>query len=105
MAIAGKKHVAVRKACLGVLEGLKETRDARKAFVEAAKEADTLRALGERDDIIKHMHRSLVGHGIDRPVAGYVLAAEEIDTPVIGRLLQRAHPNRRHYAVCARPMD
>ncbi|ESX20177.1 hypothetical protein X747_29105 [Mesorhizobium sp. LNJC384A00] len=41
-AITGKKHVAARKACLGVLEGLKEARDARKAFVEAAKEADIL---------------------------------------------------------------
>ncbi|WP_136620842.1 MULTISPECIES: DUF982 domain-containing protein [Mesorhizobium] len=30
------------KACLGVIEGLKETRDARKAFLEAAKEADIL---------------------------------------------------------------
>ncbi|ESZ22830.1 DUF982 domain-containing protein [Mesorhizobium sp. L2C084A000] len=41
-AITGQKHVAARRACLGVLEGLKETRDARKAFVEAAKEADIL---------------------------------------------------------------
>lgn len=49
----------------------------------------TLRALGERGDIIKRMHRSLAGHGIDRAVAGYVLAAEEIDAPVIGRLLER----------------
>jgi len=31
-----QKHVAARKACPGVLEGLKETHDARKAFVEAA---------------------------------------------------------------------
>ncbi len=41
-AVTDKKHVAARKACLGVLEGLKETCDARKAFVEAAKEADIL---------------------------------------------------------------
>ncbi|MBA8908290.1 MULTISPECIES: relaxase/mobilization nuclease domain-containing protein [Aminobacter] len=55
-----------------------------------AEEAEpTLRALGERGDIIKRMHRSLAGHGIDRAAAGYVLAAEEIDTPVIGRLLER----------------
>jgi ElaB/YqjD/DUF883 family membrane-anchored ribosome-binding protein len=39
---AGTKHVAARKACLGVLEGLKEARHAREAFVEAAKEADIL---------------------------------------------------------------
>ncbi|WP_258123775.1 DUF982 domain-containing protein [Mesorhizobium onobrychidis] len=41
-AVTGKQHVAARKACLGVLEGLKEARDARRAFVEAAKEADIL---------------------------------------------------------------
>ncbi|WP_256754689.1 DUF982 domain-containing protein [Mesorhizobium sp. Mes31] len=40
--LSGRKHVAARKACLGVLEGLKETREARKAFIEAAKEADIL---------------------------------------------------------------
>jgi hypothetical protein len=49
----------------------------------------TLRALGERGDVIKRLVRSLAGHGIDRAAAGYVLAAEEIDTPVIGRLLER----------------
>ncbi len=55
-----------------------------------AEEAEpTLRALGERGDIIKRIHRSLAGHGIDKTVAGYVLAAEEIDAPVIGRLLER----------------
>ncbi|MEI9406585.1 DUF982 domain-containing protein [Mesorhizobium argentiipisi] len=38
----GRKHIAARKACLRVLRGLNETRHARKAFVEAAAEADIL---------------------------------------------------------------
>ncbi|KRB20300.1 hypothetical protein ASD99_30605 [Mesorhizobium sp. Root695] len=39
----GRCHVAARKACLGVLEGLKEAGYARAAFVNAAIEADILR--------------------------------------------------------------
>lgn len=58
-------------------------------WIMADEAEPTLRALGERDDIIKRLHRSLAGHGIERPAAGYVLAAEEIDTLVIGRLLER----------------
>lgn len=55
-----------------------------------AEEAETtLRALGERGDIIKRMHRSLAGHGIDKGAADYVLAAEQMDKPIIGRLLER----------------
>ncbi|TJV17986.1 VirD2 family relaxase/mobilization nuclease [Mesorhizobium sp.] len=55
-----------------------------------AEEAEsTLRALGERGDIIKRMHRSLTGHGIDKGAADYVLAAERMDKPIIGRLLER----------------
>ncbi|TIR24290.1 MAG: DUF982 domain-containing protein [Mesorhizobium sp.] len=38
----GKKHTAARKACLSVLQGLREVQHARKAFVEAAAEADIL---------------------------------------------------------------
>ncbi|MER8499431.1 DUF3363 domain-containing protein [Mesorhizobium sp. M1142] len=49
----------------------------------------TLRALGDRGDIIKRMHRSLTGHGIDKGAAEYVLAAEQTDKLVIGRLLER----------------
>lgn len=48
-----------------------------------------LRALGERGDIIKRMHRSLAGKGVDRGAADYVLAAEQIDKRVIGRLVER----------------
>jgi len=49
----------------------------------------TLRELGERGDIIKRMHRALTQRGIERGSAGYVLAAENLDTPVIGRLVER----------------
>ncbi|WP_423416178.1 DUF3363 domain-containing protein [Hyphomicrobium sp. B1] len=49
----------------------------------------TLRELGERGDIIKRMHRALTERGIERGSAGYVLAAESLDAPVIGRLIDR----------------
>ncbi|MBC2861696.1 VirD2 family relaxase/mobilization nuclease [Stappia sp. 28M-7] len=49
----------------------------------------TLRQLGERGDIIKRMHRALTEKGIERGAAGYVLAAESVDAPVIGRLVER----------------
>ncbi|MEP9355715.1 relaxase/mobilization nuclease and DUF3363 domain-containing protein [Xanthobacter autotrophicus] len=49
----------------------------------------TLRALGERGDIIKRMHRALTAHGIERGTASYVLAGESLDAPVIGRLVDR----------------
>lgn len=49
----------------------------------------SLRALGERGDIIKRMHRCLARQGIDKSLADYVLAAEQIDKPVVGRLLER----------------
>ena len=49
----------------------------------------TLRAMGERGDIIKRMHRALTERGIERGSASYVLAAESLDTPIIGRLVDR----------------
>jgi type IV secretory pathway VirD2 relaxase len=49
----------------------------------------TLRELGERGDIIKRMHRALTERGIERGSANYVLAAESLDTPIIGRLVNR----------------
>jgi type IV secretory pathway VirD2 relaxase len=53
-------------------------------------EAETvLRQLGERGDIIKRMHRALTERGIERGSASYVLAAESLDVPVIGRLVER----------------
>ncbi|MER8384780.1 relaxase/mobilization nuclease and DUF3363 domain-containing protein [Mesorhizobium sp. M1380] len=55
-----------------------------------AEEAEaTLRGLGERGDIIKRMHRSVTARGLERGTMEYVLAAEKIDAPVIGRLLER----------------
>lgn len=38
----GRKHLAARQACHDVLEGLKAAHVARKAFAEAADEADIL---------------------------------------------------------------
>jgi hypothetical protein len=49
----------------------------------------TLRELGERNDIIARIHRSLAEHGIERGAASYVLAGESLDVPVIGRLVGR----------------
>ena len=49
----------------------------------------TLRAMGERGDIIKRMHRALTERGIERGSASYVLAGEHLDTPIIGRLVDR----------------
>ena len=48
-----------------------------------------LRGLGERGDIIKRMHRALTERGIERGSASYVLAAEGLDTPIVGRLVAR----------------
>lgn len=53
-------------------------------------EAETvLRELGERGDIIKRLHKALTERGIERGSANYVLAGESLDTPVIGRLVDR----------------
>jgi len=49
----------------------------------------TLRALGERGDIIKRMHRALTTQGIERGTASYVLAGESLDGAIIGRLVER----------------
>jgi type IV secretory pathway VirD2 relaxase len=57
-------------------------------FIKAEAEA-TLRELGERGDIIKRIHRALTERGVERGSASYVLAAESLDVPVIGRLVER----------------
>ena len=49
----------------------------------------TLRSLSERGDIIKRMHRALTERGIERGSANYVLAAEKLDAPIVGRLVHR----------------
>jgi type IV secretory pathway VirD2 relaxase len=49
----------------------------------------TLREMGERGDIIKRMHRAFSVRDIERTSASYVLAAENVEQPVIGRLIER----------------
>ena len=58
-------------------------------WVISDKAETTLRELGERGDIIKRMHRALTERGIERGSSNYVLAAESLDTPIIGRLVDR----------------
>ena len=53
----------------------------------------TLRELGERGDIIKRIHRSLTERGIERSASSYVLAGENADSPIIGRLIDRGLDN------------
>ncbi|WP_408631411.1 DUF3363 domain-containing protein [Methylocystis silviterrae] len=55
-----------------------------------AEEAEAvLRALGERSDIIKRIHRGLSERGLDRAAAEFVLDRETRRDPIIGRLLSR----------------
>ncbi|PRD43071.1 type VI secretion protein [Phyllobacterium phragmitis] len=49
----------------------------------------TLRELGERNDIIKRMHRALTERGIDRGLTDYVIAGDTQAEPIIGRLVDR----------------
>ncbi|MER9902688.1 DUF3363 domain-containing protein [Mesorhizobium sp. M0130] len=51
----------------------------------------TLRALGERNDIIKTMHRALEEHGLadERGAAQYVMHRKTITEPVVGRVLAK----------------
>lgn len=48
-----------------------------------------MRALGERTDIIKRIHRGLAGQGIERSVADYALDGRDATSPIIGRLVAR----------------
>ncbi|TPN99962.1 DUF3363 domain-containing protein [Mesorhizobium sp. B1-1-5] len=47
----------------------------------------TLRQMGERGDIVKRMHRAFAVRDIERPSASYVLAAENVDETIVGRLI------------------
>jgi type IV secretory pathway VirD2 relaxase len=58
-------------------------------WVIADEAEPTLRALGERGDIIKRMHRALTECGIERAASSYVLTGEGIGDRVVGRLLDR----------------
>ncbi|MER9470851.1 DUF3363 domain-containing protein, partial [Mesorhizobium sp. M0482] len=55
------------------------------------KAESTLRALGERNDIIKTMHRALEEHGLadERGAAQYVMHRQTITEPVVGRVLAK----------------
>jgi hypothetical protein len=84
------EFLTIKVGRLRRLESLGVANEIRPGQWMMAEDAEaTMRALGERSDIIKRMHRSLAGHGIDRGTSGYVLAAEQIEAPVIGRLLER----------------
>ncbi len=52
-----------------------------------------LRALGERCDIIKRIHRGLTERGIERAASEFVLDAELRADPIVGRLLSRGLDN------------
>jgi hypothetical protein len=55
-----------------------------------AEEAESvLRAMGERGDIIKRIHRSLFERGVERAATEFVLDAETRGDPIVGRLLSR----------------
>ena len=49
----------------------------------------TLRALGERNDIIKRIHRGLAEQRIERAASDYVLEKQNPSQPIIGRLVAR----------------
>jgi type IV secretory pathway VirD2 relaxase len=58
-------------------------------WVLAENAEPTLRALGERNDIIKRIHRSLAEHGWERATSSFVLTGEAEAASVIGRLVTR----------------
>jgi type IV secretory pathway VirD2 relaxase len=49
----------------------------------------TMRALGERNDIIRRIHRGLADQGIERGVADFALGDRDATGPIIGRLVAR----------------
>jgi type IV secretory pathway VirD2 relaxase len=55
-----------------------------------AEEAESvLRALGERGDIIKRIHRGLTERGVERATADFVWDSEARGDPIVGRLISR----------------
>jgi hypothetical protein len=62
----------------------------------------TLRALGERNDIIRRIHKGLAEQRIERSVGDYALEAANRAQPIIGRLVARGLDDELHgtaYAV------
>ncbi|MCG0996093.1 relaxase/mobilization nuclease and DUF3363 domain-containing protein [Acetobacter indonesiensis] len=49
----------------------------------------TLREMGQRNDIIKRIHRGLSEQGIERASSSWVLAGEDLAESIIGRLVAR----------------
>jgi type IV secretory pathway VirD2 relaxase len=58
-------------------------------WVLAADAEQRLRALGERGDIIKRLHRTITKDGASRAPSSWALEAESHGEPVIGRLVAR----------------
>ncbi|MGD9656995.1 MAG: relaxase/mobilization nuclease domain-containing protein [Methylocystis sp.] len=58
-------------------------------WIMAENTETTLRALGERGDIIKRIHRGLSERGLDRATTEFVLDSEARGDPIIGRFLSR----------------
>ncbi|MCK1353430.1 DUF3363 domain-containing protein [Bradyrhizobium sp. CW7] len=50
-----------------------------------------LRALGERGDIIKRLHKAIAKDGIARSPSSFALEGEHHGQPIIGRLVARGH--------------
>jgi type IV secretory pathway VirD2 relaxase len=48
-----------------------------------------VRALGERNDIIRRIHRGLANQQIERNVTDFVLDGDNAAQPIIGRLVAR----------------
>lgn len=71
------------------LERLGLAQQADGQWVLADNAEPTLRALGERNDIIKRIHHGLSQQGWDRGTSSFVLAGEAEQTPVVGRLVAR----------------
>ncbi|MGX5851299.1 relaxase/mobilization nuclease domain-containing protein [Mesorhizobium sp. PL10] len=91
--IAGRKpdeYLAVNVGRLRKLErlGLAAPIGAGQWTMVAEAEA-TLRALGERGDIIKRMHRTLAEHGLGRYATDQVVLGEASEVPIIGRHMER----------------
>ncbi len=47
----------------------------------------TMRAVGERGDIVKAINRALTRQGLERGMGQYVLHGEEVTQPVVGRVI------------------
>ncbi len=69
---------------LGLAEQVGSSRWTLKPGLEPA-----LRDLGIRGDIIKTMHRAMMGAGVEPDVTGFALHGDETAEPVLGRLVAR----------------